>query len=148
MNNYGLECWRLSQRAVFAMLLSCQEGAVPPSEQRSISVDDMLLRLTQTFRFAARLAETTSLNAGIDVSVSLADIGNRPLLLEKGAVGRYRFSTSEPELSNSWHCSPEDLKNPDLLAVNAAFWFCERFNWQHVSEESLTNIQKSLVRDM
>src|SRR5262249_38325477 len=63
MNNNGLECWRLSQRAVFAMLLSAQEGIGPLTEQPSISVDDMLLRLTQAFRFAAKLTETTSLNS-------------------------------------------------------------------------------------
>jgi hypothetical protein len=148
MYNYGLECWRLSQRAVFAMLLSAQDGDGAPTEQPSISVEDMLLRLTQTFRFASRLAAATSLAGGVDVKVRLADIGSRPLLLDRGGFGRYTFFTSEPELSNSWPCSPEELKNPDQLAVNAAFWFCERFNWQHVSEDSLTNLQQRVLREM
>ena len=147
LNNCGLECWRLSQRAVFAGIISAQEAATPPSQQPSISLEDMLMRLTQTFRFAARLADKAIPDAEVTVGVRLADIGNRPLLIE-GGFGRLQFSSSENELSHSWPCSQEALLKPDQLAVDAAFWFSERFNWEHVTKESLTNVQKRFLRQM
>jgi hypothetical protein len=147
LNNYGLECWRLSQEAVFSMILSTREASMPPAAPPSISLDDMLFRLTQFFRFAARLAEKTTSDGKVDVAVKLGDIGARPLLIE-GWFGRFQYSTSENELSHSWQCSREELTAPDKLAVKAACWFCERFNWESASEESLTKVQGRILQQM
>jgi hypothetical protein len=136
LNNYGLECWRLSQQAVFGMILSTQETA-------SISLGDMLLRLTQVFRFAAKLAKITTANADAAITVTLADICGRPLLTER-SIGRYQYSTADPELSHSWRCSREELSDPDKLAVKAAFWLCERFNCP-ITTDSLDIEQKRIL---
>jgi hypothetical protein len=89
LNNYGLECWRLTQRAVFAAIMSAQQAAT--SSQPSLSLDDMILRMTQVFRFAAKLAEKAARNSEFDVTVRLGDIGPRPLLIER-SIGRYHYS--------------------------------------------------------
>jgi hypothetical protein len=67
------------------------------------------------------------------------------LTINAGLVrGQYRASV--PELANVWRCSPDDLQQPDQYAVKVAFWFCERFNWPYVSEASLTNLQRRILR--
>jgi hypothetical protein len=144
MNNYGLECWRFSQQAVFAMIFSTREAVVPSTAQPGISLEDMLFRLTQVFRFTKKLAEKTMTNGSVDVTVGLRDIGNRPLFIE-GIFPRLHYSSGANELSYSHQCSPEELKEPDQLAVKAAYWFCERFNWQSVTEASLANVQAGFL---
>ena len=52
------------------------------------------------------------------------------------------------DLSNQWHCSREELQTPDALAVDAAFWFCERFNWPGVTKEFLANVQIKMLNGM
>lgn len=147
MNNNGLECWRLSQQAVFAMILSIREAVRPPTSQPSISLEDMLFRLTQLFRFAAKLAARRTADGEVEVAVKLRDIGNRPLLIE-GIFDTYQDPTSENDLTYSHHCSHEKLKDPDELALKAAYWFCERLNWQSVTETSLANVQARLLRHL
>ena len=40
------------------------------------------------------------------------------------------------------------MRKPDLLAVKAVYWFCERFNCQFLTEESLTSVQKAVLRQI
>jgi hypothetical protein len=147
MNNYGLECWRLSQQAVFAMILSARQVVRPPRAQPSISLEDILFRLTQMFRFAAKLAEKTTADGKVEVAVSLRDIGNRPLLIE-GVFETFKDPTSENQLSYSRHCLQEELKDPDQLAVKAAYWFCERLNWQSVTATFLAKVQGRFLHQL
>ena len=147
MNNFGLECWRLTQRAVFASILSAREVPTPPSLKPSISLEDMIFRLTQVFRFAAKLAENTARSSEFDVTVQLKDIDNRTLLVE-GGWGRFQYASGQNDLSHSWHCSRKELQDPDLLAVKAGYWFCERFNWHHVTEDQLAIVQKRFLAQL
>lgn len=147
MNNHGLECWRLTQKAVFAAAVSARELHIPPSIEPGLSLDDIVFRLTQVFRFAERLSEKAARNSELDVDIRLANIANRPLQIEN-SFGRYRYFSSDLELFHSWHCSREGLKKPDQFAVKAAYWFCERFNWQHVTLDRLVSVQRGVSHHM
>ena len=129
------------------MIITTSDAVIQPLPQPCISLDDMLLRLTQIFRFAERLAKKTTRDGEVDMSVRLAGIGNRRLHIED-SLERFQYYSNETELFNSWHCSPAALKNFDALAIKAALWFCERFNWDYVNEALLTNIQKKFVGQM
>jgi hypothetical protein len=86
----GFECWRFSQRGLFATILTTHDELILPSTQPCISVDYMLFRLTQMFRFAARFGVKATNDGMGEIGVRLAGIKNRPLSLEAGFVrGQY-----------------------------------------------------------
>lgn len=118
-----------------------------PTTRPGIALDDILFRLTQLFRFATKFAERTTPDGELKVDIRLVDIGNRPLRIE-GVFDTYMNPTTENELSHSFHCSKEDLKDPDQLAVKATFWFCERLNWDLVTETSLINVQGQILQHL
>jgi hypothetical protein len=145
-----VQCWRLSQKGMFAYITAIPEASgVPPHMSQSyLGVDEVIAQLTMVFRFAAKLAQA-AFDPGdgtVDVGIRLTGIANRPLYLDRGIL-RGTYQSSVPELENTWHCQRVALQTtPEQIAVKAAVWFFERFNWEYVSEEQITQFQARILR--
>jgi hypothetical protein len=96
--------------------------------------------------FAARLAERAFDPADqvVKVGVHLGGTKNR-ILVTRDDPGRLHdwYIASVPLLENTWACKREELTgSPDSIAVKAALWFFERFNWQSATEELIGKLQR------
>jgi hypothetical protein len=145
-----VQCWRLSQKGVFAYMTAIPEasGAPPHDSQAYLGVDEVIAQLTMVFRFAAKLAQAAfdPGDGAVEVAIRLTGIANRPLFLDRGIL-RGTYQSNVPELENTWHCQRAALEaTPEQLAVNAALWFFERFNWEYVSEEMVRQFQARILR--
>jgi hypothetical protein len=139
------ECWRMSQFGVFInMFMIGDDQPINTYEPLSFSVDAMVFRLTQLFRFAERFATRLSLPA-LRINIRLAGIENRALRVDR-AIMRALYKCEVPELENHWEFTTDQLKTPDQCALQTAFWFCERFNWSHVSIPKLAIVQKEVAK--
>jgi hypothetical protein len=154
------ECWRISQRGVFAnMLVVFDDLRSPPQldqrwasrmpagfiPKKFLDIEVAVRTITHGFRFAARLAEKTLDPAAETVHVLIHLSGTRDrVLVTRGDTGRLNdwYIASVPFLENSWACNRGELNaNPDAFAVRAALWFFERFNWQFATEEIVAKTQ-------
>ena len=147
LNNYGLECWHLSERGVFVKILTTFDTPLPNQQYPCILLSDLLKRLTQVFRFAQRFGDRVAPAGSIEVKIRLANIGNRRLYI-KGAMARTEHATKKDELFTTWKGARSEMQDPDVLAVKAAFWFCERFNCDYVGELYLTTEQARFLHQL
>ncbi len=141
----GFECWRMSQHGVFVNALTLPDDAsLMPSGEQGISVDKMLFRLTQMFRFAAAFASRLTPNGSVDISIRLSGIHQRVLTIDTGFI-RAQPRASVRDLTYMVTCDKQLLADPDECAIKAATWFCERFNWHADSEGFLRQLQKPII---
>jgi|SRR6266446_8010865 len=145
----AIECWRLSQKGVFAYATTIPNGPgpTPHISQQYLGIDDAVARLTLVFRFAAKLSEKAfDPNDGtVEITIRWTGIFGLPLYLDTGFL-RGSYQSNAPELENTWRCPGEALRaDPEKFARTAALWFFERFNWQYVSEELVAQFQKGIL---
>jgi len=159
---YGreVESWRLSQRGVFVLLSTVYDdlqsrtdanprwrGRLPHgfTPERFLDIDVAIRVITHVFRFAGRLADK-AFDPGdgvVEVTIRLTDTRDR-VLVTRDDPARLEdcYRATADELENTWRCERERLRTqPDRLAVEAAHWFFERFNWPRASEDVLSNVQ-------
>jgi hypothetical protein len=144
-----VDCLRFSQKCVFShMFTVLEDPAFKPGT--FVAGDTLIARLTQMFRFAKGLAEKVfdPNDGSVEMTMRLKAIHNRILAL-LGAFRRGSTCASESELECVQTCNREELlADPDALAIKAAIWFFERFNWQHSAEGALKRIQSDFLRNL
>jgi hypothetical protein len=143
-----VESWRLSQKGLFAYATTIPNAAgASQISQPRLSIDVAVAMMTLVFRFAAKLSDKVfDPNDGtVETTIRWTNILGRPLHLDRGSLRR-SYSSNVPELENTWRCPREVLRTePDRLAREATLWFFERFNWQYLSEEMVTDFQKRIL---
>jgi hypothetical protein len=158
----SVESWRLSQKGLFAHMFpiwddvykqdskadfgmwDLPKGFVP---QHFFDIDVGIRTLTHIFRFAAGLAEK-AFDPGdgtVEVAIRVTGTRDRVLITWTDVERLLRcYRATSPSLENTWRCPSQELqRGADEVAIKAAVWFFERFNWPDVSAETLTRIQKA-----
>jgi hypothetical protein len=159
-----VEMWRLSQRGPFVHIFpiwdDVQERGSPPqpwpwtlppgfTPRTFLELDVAINTFTLIHRFAAQLtARAYDPNDGaVHLAIKLTGTADR-ILLTGNDLKRMRSCcrATQPELANGWHHRRDELlAKPDELALQAAAWFFERFNWREVSVEGLSRIQRRII---
>jgi hypothetical protein len=145
-NEREVECYRFSQRCVFVHAHTILEDMGSPP-WTTVYAGDAVFRLTQMFRFAKGLAEKVfdPGDGAVEMRILLSGIRGRVLAVP-GIFLRTIPESGQSELLFDQHCKRDELlADPDALAVKAAAWFFERFNWLHVDAEYLKNLQKQYL---
>lgn len=150
--DYYADAWRLSQRGVFAYSTVCFSNAylvsklaesakngrlIPNLSQRSLDVREAVGLLTLMFAFAAKFAEVLPDDDTFHIDISFLNTESRVLVQARSPLSlRGEYRCSQKNLENRWNCSRKELAaDSKKLAVRAAIWFFERFNWSYLSEE-------------
>jgi hypothetical protein len=154
---FYVESWRLHQNALFIHMFPIWDDYHQASthQERSYGwlpdgfvpqhflTDDVAIRtITHIFRFAKKLAEKTSPDSKGAVRIGIRLNGTRDrVLVPPGPIVREFRRATAPILEHILDYPVKDLQQPDVLAVNEAFWFFERFNSRFVTLEDLARIQ-------
>lgn len=160
-NGREAQRWALSQRGIFLFFCTIFDDALPPPDnkprwfeslgftpRRFLNIDVAIRLITLAFQFASKLADKAfdPGDGAIDVSVALAPTKNRVLFTwddPSRLMDCYRATADS--LANTWHCKRVELRdNANGLAVKAAYWFFERFNWHGISEDAVANLQRDI----
>ncbi len=157
-----VESWRFSQSGVFVHAFPIWDdismrgpkldhwrwilpkGFVP---ERFLDLDYALRMFTHIFRFASKLAEAAFDPEDETIEVTIRLLGTRDRVLITWDDPRRLMEccrATASYLENTWNCTRAELLSaPDRLAIKAAVWFFERFNWDNVSCEGLARIQQA-----
>ena len=158
-----VECWRLSQRGafihmfpIFDDLQTNDEGKVSWQWQvpkgfapkRFFGIDAAVRTITHVFRFASNLVKQSEYPGtnGVDVSIRLTGTTDRVLTADRDPRRVRTFSRATvSSLEKNWPCTTEQLcHEADMLAVKAAVWFFERFNWDGANDAAVEQLQQSI----
>ncbi len=106
-----------------------------------------LWTITEVFEFAARLAQKVDLGDSVSVTIQMVGVKDRVLFASDPARDFSRpYIASEPTLGREWPVSTEQLLSESSeLALNAAEWFFERFQWMDAPRQVLADIQRRLL---
>jgi hypothetical protein len=157
---YYVESWRLHQNGLFIQMFPIWDDYHPASTEQTrsfgwlpdgfvprqfLNYDVAIRTITHIFRFAQKLVEKTipARRGSVKIGIRLNGTRDRVLVPDGPLVREFRKATA-PALEHSQDYTLKELQEPDVLAVKEAFWFFERFNWQSVSLEDLSQIQSRI----
>lgn len=157
------EYWRFYQSGQFLHLFSFTEDRyrdeveekaksdVPALNSLSpsgyLSVVSALWTITEIFEFAARLAQKADFGDPVSVTIQMVGVKDRALYVsDPGRDFSRPYIASEPALSKDWSPGTEQLlSGSSELALNAAEWFFERFQWMVPPRQVLADDQRRLL---
>lgn len=153
-----VETWRLYQSGQFVFFGSIwadwsdQEVTwlVNKSELQpgtTLYVEDAVLRYTEIFEFAARLAMTKAGGEQMSIQITLDGLENRSLVFENyRRTFHYKRTCSLPSFPQKIIAPLQHLvSEPKLLALEAAKDLLARFNWE-TDVDLLRTIQDEVTR--
>lgn len=158
------EYWRFFQSGQFLHLFSFTEDEIrteaeerarseiqemPPDFSPSGYLEVMwtLWTLTEIFEFAARLAQKEVFGESVSIEIQMIDVKDRVLFMWDPGRASSRFDAAgEHTLDKEWSLTTEQLLSESSeLALSAAEWFFERFQWMNPPRQVLANDQRRLL---
>lgn len=163
---FGLhrEYWRFFQSGQFLHLFSFREDKDrSEAEERAsfgtretpsgfspsgyLEVVWALWTLTEIFEFAARLAQKEVFGESVSVEIQMVNVKDRILFTWDPGHASSRFDAAgEHTLDKEWSLTTEQLLSESSeLALDAAEWFFERFQWMDPPRQLLADDQRRLL---
>lgn len=158
------EYWRFFQSAQFVHVFSFEEDAIrKKAEERAqesidwrpdgfqasgyLEVNWTTFRITEIFEFASRLGQRGLMGDAVSITISMNQVRDRVLFVMDPMRAWWGFyAATQDVLEKSWSFSRESLMgNTVELALDAVFWFFERFGWMDPPREVFSNDQKKLL---
>lgn len=142
-----IEFWRLYQSGQFEQHFTMREDYRSDQERGPIlSVLPALFTLTETHEFAARLAFREVFNDGAEITIELIGTKGRKLWMPGERKLDEDYVCHLPKVSFARTCSARDLlSSAQELALDAAEYIFERFNWTNFPRRILREDQLDLI---
>lgn len=154
------EFWRFYQSSQFIHYRAIREDyEFDYSKRRPLSINEpsptnkyleiliTLYTITEVLEFAARLANKDIYDDNIYISISLNDLYDRQLFFYddgRDLWGNYRSKENELEFEKTFN-TKDFITNHNQFAVDAAYWFFQRFNWTACPKGLLKEEQNKLI---
>jgi len=158
------EYWRFFQSGQFVHLFSFWEDTeqhkkaglppktligAPPSPSVTGYVDFMgaMMTITEIFEFAARLVQRVDFNDAVHLTVQMIGVRDRLLVSLDPTRLWYEWCPAlEEVLGKEWLMSPADLlADAPAKALEAIFWFYERFQCRDLPMDLIRNEQRKFL---
>lgn len=157
------EYWRFYQSGQFLHLLAFREDYFRDTAEEKARSDvpelnnlspsgyldaiSSLRTITEIFEFAARLTQKVGFGDSISTIIQMVGVKDRVLFVSDPARDFSRpYLAREHTLSKEWSLSTEQLLGESSeLALDAAEWFFERFQWMDPPRQVLADIQRRLL---
>ncbi len=157
------EYWRFYQSGQFLHLFSFAEDRYREKAEAKAKSDapalhnfspsgyldaiSSLWTITEVFEFAARLAQKANFGDSISITLQMVEVKDRVLFVSDPARDFSRpYVAREQTLSKEWSLGVGQLLSGSSdLALDAAEWFFERFQWMDPPRQVLADIQRRLL---
>ena len=150
-----IEYWRYYQSGQFIHHFAMtedydQQPSAGTAKKREappfLYITSTLYTLTEIYEFATRLAAKEALGLGALVSITLFGTEGRELIAEPGRWPVRSYVCQLPKIEYNAHPTTADLlSGAGNLAVEAAVYLFERFNWTNPPKSLFTQEQAKLL---
>ncbi len=157
------EYWRFYQSGQFLHLFAFKEDhyrnkAEEKAKSDAPALNDLspsgyveaisaLWTITEVFEFAARLVQKADFGDSISITIQMVEVSDRVLYLSDPARDFPRpYIAKESTLGKEWILDTKELLGASsVLALDAAMWFFERFQWMDPPRQALADEQRRLL---